>query len=354
MSRLCGCGPTGPADNNIERVGTGTGMKVLIIGNRDRYEKYRPDTDIFDSLELVFCSRDTPQEELLQQAADAQIILADAIAPVSGSLMRQMPQLRLVHSEGVAYNAIDIQTARELGIYVCNNKGANAGAVAEQTIMLMLACLRDAVRGHADVLAGRQIQTKERKMSEGIPDLEDSKVGLVGFGDIARAVAKRLAGFGCELYYYSAHRKSEEEERLYGVTYLPLTALLQTCDIVSLHMAVTPQTAGMADRDFFAHMKPGAFLINTARGELVDNQALREALLEGRIAGAGLDTIAPEPVTADNPLVALPKECRAVMVYAPHLGGITGGSFRRIYKNLWSNVERVYKGEKPVNIVNGL
>lgn len=327
-------------------------MKILVIGNRDRYEKYMPDMEIVKQVELIFCSRNTPEEELLEKGKDAEMILADAIAPVRRQLMEQMPNLRVVHSEGVAYNAIDIEGARQLGIDVCNNKGANAGAVAEQAIMLMLACLRDAVRGHADVMAGRQIRTKERKMAEGIPDLEDCRVGLVGFGDIAKAVAVRLSGFGCSLYYYSAHRKTREVEERYRVTYLPLEQLLENCDIISMHTAVTPQTTGMVNEEFLSHMKKTAFLINTARGEIVDNMALRSALIEGRIAGAGLDTIAPEPTTADNPLVDLPKNCRATVVYSPHLGGITSGSFRRIYCNLWSNVERVYNGEKPVNIVN--
>lgn len=327
-------------------------MKVLVIGNRDRYEKYMPDMEIVKRTELVFCSRDASQEELLEKAGDAEMILADAITPVSRQLMEQMPRLKAVHSEGVAYNAIDIEGARQLGIDVCNNKGANAGAVAEQAVMLMLACLRDAVKGHQAVLAGQQIQMKERKMAEGIQDLEDCRVGLIGLGDIGKATAVRLSGFGCELYYYSAHRKSREEEERYHVVYRPLEQLLETCDIVSLHMAVTPETTGMVNAAFLSHMKKNAFLINTARGELVDNEALRLALIEGKIAGAGLDTIAPEPTTADNPLVKLPPDCRAAVVYAPHLGGITAGSFRRIYRSLWSNVERIERGEKPVNIVN--
>ena len=327
-------------------------MKILIIGNRDRYEKYMPNIALLDKLELIYCARDTSEAELLQQAGDAEMILVDAITPVTENLISQMPGLKLIHSEGVAFNAIDIEAAGKMGIPVCNNKGANADAVAEQTIMLMLACLRDAIRGHQAVQKGQQIQMKERKMAEGIPDLADCTVGLIGFGDIAKATAKRLRAFGCQLYYYSAHQKSKEEEAEYEIAYLPLEKLLQSCDIVSLHAAVTPDTKGMVNEAFLSQMKENAFLINTARGELVNNDALRQALVKGKIAGAGFDTIAPEPTTADNPLVDLPADCSATVVYAPHLGGITSGSFRRIYRNLWKNVERVYEGEVPVNIVN--
>ena len=191
-------------------------------------------------------------------------------------------------------------------------------------------------------------------MVEGITELSACKVGLVGFGDIGRAAAERLAPFGCELYYYTRHRRTPEEERRYGVTYLPLEELAETCDIVSLHCAVTDETRNMVDEDFLARMKPTAYLINTARGDLVDNNALRLALTEGRIAGAGLDTLAPEPVPADHPLVTLPPEIQRRVILAPHLGGITEASFRRAHAHMWRNAQRLAAGERPDSVVNGL
>src|SRR4051794_19696713 len=111
-------------------------MKVLVIGNEDRYKKYMPDTDCANQATMVFCPIGTTDDELIEKGDDAQILLVDAIAPVSKYLIEHLPNLLLIHSEGVAYNAMDIQTAKERGIYVCNNKGMNAGAVAEQTILL--------------------------------------------------------------------------------------------------------------------------------------------------------------------------------------------------------------------------
>ena len=108
----------------------------------------------------------------------------------------------------------------------------------------------------------------------------------------------------------------------------------------------------MVDEAFLDRMKPTSYLINTSRGELVDNQALRRALVEGRIAGAGFDTLAPEPVSADHPLVDLPPEIQDRVVFSPHLGGITEGAFRRSHLHMWRNAERVAAGEKPDNIVN--
>ena len=191
-------------------------------------------------------------------------------------------------------------------------------------------------------------------MIEGIRELSDCRVGLVGFGDIAKATAERLAAFGCEIYYYSKHRRDRVEEERYGVTYTSLEELAASCDIVSLHCAVTEETRGMADEAFLARMKSTAYLVNTARGELVDNLALRQALMDGKLAGAGLDTLAPEPVTADNPLVTLPAPACDRVVLAPHLGGITEASFRRSHLHMWRNAERVADGHRPDNIVNGL
>ena len=327
-------------------------MKILVLGTKARYQRYLPDLPFARAQEPVYLDKSSSEEKILAAASDAEVIFVDAITPVSGTLMERMPRLRLVHSEGVAFDKIDLAVARSLGIDVCNNKGCNAAAVAEQAVLLMLMLLRRALEGDRAVRQGRQMEMKERSMVEGITELGACKVGLVGFGDIAKATAERLAPFGCALYYYTPHRRSPEEEARWGVTYLPLEELAAECDMVSLHCAVTEQTRNMVDAAFLARMKPTAYLINTGRGDLVDNLALRRALEEGRIAGVGLDTLAPEPVPADHPLVDLPPELRDRVVLSPHLGGITEGAFRRSHLHMWRNAERVAAGEKPDNIVN--
>ena len=329
-------------------------MKILVLGAQARYEKYLPQLPFIRQQELVFRDKDTPVEQLLARDADADILFVDAITPVPAALIDGMPKLKLVHSEGVAYDKIDLAAARARGVYVCNNKGCNAGAVAEQAIMLMLMLLRREIPGDRAVREGRQMEVKERSMTEGIRELSDCRVGLVGFGDIARATAERLAPFGCEIYYYTKPRRDREEEERFGVTYKTLEELAASCDIISLHCAVTEETRNIVDGAFLARMKPTAYLVNTARGELVDNLALRQALMEGKLAGAGLDTLEPEPVTADNPLVTMPAPACDRVVLAPHLGGITEASFRRSHLHMWRNAERIADGHRPDNIVNGL
>ena len=328
-------------------------MKVLIKASRERYERFAPGSEFEKSCVKVYVPLEASIEDIeLAGGLDADFLFADAIAPVDADLINRMPELKLIHSEGVAYNSIDIQAAGKRGIPVCNNKGCNSGAVAEQAILLMLALLRHFSEGRQAVLEGGQIRMKERMMTEGITELSECTVGLIGFGDIAKAVAERLKAFGCRVCYYNRSRKDAETERKYGVEYLPLDELLAECDIVSLHAAVAPETKGMVNREFLGRMKRTALLINTARGELVDNEALLEALENGTIGGAGFDTISPEPVSADNPLVTLSKEAKKRVEYAPHLGGITTAAFRRCHRNMWENAGRIANGENPVNRVN--
>lgn len=327
-------------------------MKLLVIGSQARVEKYLPDLPIAREVETVVVERGASDEGILRIAADADFIMVDAITPVSARLIDGMPDLKLIHSEGVAYNAIDLDAARARGIFVCNNAGANAVGVAEQTVLLMLACLRDAVNADAAVRAGRQIQTKERMMLEGIRELDDCRVGLIGFGAIARETAHHLAGWGCEILYSKRHRLPLEEEHALGVRFASMDEIAEACDIVSVHTPVTAETRNMVDAEFLDRMKPDAILINTARGEVVDTAALAEALEAGTIAAAGLDTVAPEPVELDNPLLNLSEEASRRVVFSPHIGGTTAGFFRRAHRTVWENIARVAAGEEPINIVS--
>lgn len=329
-------------------------MKILIFGPKARYDLYLPEFVKGLPVEPVFCGAPAPSLQAAADNPDAEVIFADAITPVSREMMDLLPNLKMIHSEGVAFNAIDIDAAREKGVFVCNNKGCNAGSVAEHTVMLMLMALRHGVTGHRAVLEGRQHKMKEQVMVSSAPELGEQSVGIIGLGDIGTAVTKLLRPFGCKLYYYTAHRRPPETEAELGVAYLPLEELAARCDVLSLHCAVNEQTTHMVNEDFLSHVKPGAILVNTARGQLVDNLAVRQALVQGRLGGIAVDTLDPEPTPADHPLVNLPPEIADRAVYSPHLGGITGGVFRRAHRNMWSSVKLLLEGRRPNFIVNGL
>jgi phosphoglycerate dehydrogenase-like enzyme len=326
-------------------------MKLLIIGDKARVERYLPALEVTRQVERVIMPRGTADTDILEAASDADFIMADAISPVSAELIESMPKLRLIHSEGVAYNAIDLEAARRRNIPVCNCKGVNAGAVAEQAVLLMLSCLRDVVNGDAAVREGRQIQTKERMMTEGIRELNDGKIGFLGAGDIARATMRRLAHWGCVMAYHKRTPLDLEEEERLGAHFEPLEDMLSSSDIVSLHVPVTDETRGMVDERFLAAMKPGSIFINTARGEIVDQEALAAALTRGHLAAAGLDTLYPEPVTSDHILLNLPGNASSRIVFSPHVGGITEGTFYRAHRIVWENIARTIAGQTPLNIV---
>lgn len=329
-------------------------MKILVYGPKARYDAYMPDFAAQLGAELVFCTLDQSPRQAAAENPDAQVLFDDPIVDVGREIIDLLPNLKLIQSEGVAFNRIDLEAAREKGIFVCNNKGCNADSVAEHTVMLMLMALRHGITGHNAVKAGLQVKMKEAVMASGSPELGEQTVGLVGFGDIAQATARRLKPFGCKMYYYSLHRRSPEVEADFGVEYLPLEELAAACDILSLHCAVNDQTQNMVNADLVSKMKLGIILVNTARGDLVDNLAVRQGLLDGRIGGIAMDTLAPEPTPADHPLVDLPPQVRDRVAYLPHIGGNTGPAFRRAYAAVWDNVRRVLDGERPANIVNGL
>lgn len=288
------------------------------------------------------------RQTLISQCSDTEILMLDAMGQVDSQLIDSMPELKLIHSEGVGYQGVDVEYASKKGIAVCNNKGVNDTAVAEDALLLMLSCLKSIITGHQSVYDGRQIDVKKAAFGV-IRELSECTVGLIGFGDIARKTAEFCNALGARVIYSNRTRYTELEQK-YNVTYVSRDELLAESDFVSLHTAVTPDTTEMADEEFFAKMKKDAYLINTSRGDLVNNNALLNALLNGEIAGAGLDVISPEPVTSDN--ILLDERIRDKLILTPHIAGITHLTVKKIYQNIWENVLRLINGEELKNRVN--
>lgn len=282
----------------------------------------------------------------------AQAVLIDPMLPLDGETIGKMKELKIIQSFGVGYHRIDLQAAEGAGVYVCNNAGVNATAVAEQTILLMLAVLRNYHEAEAMTYAARQGEYKGRCFAQGLKELGECKVGLVGLGAIGKETARRLAAFGCSVRYHKPHRLPESNP--WQVSYCELDELLATSDIISLHLPVNPETVNLIDEQAIGKMKDGAILINTSRGELVDQEAVCLALEKGKLGGFGADTLAPEPVRPDNPILNLPEELRCRVALSPHIGGITSGTFHRSYRNAIENMEKALRGERPEHIVNRL
>ena len=252
----------------------------------------------------------------------------------------QAARLKLVQVLSAGYDRVNIAGARKARIPICSNGGANSVAVAEHTIMLMLAVYRKLVVFHQNVASGR--------WHEGIPrtvdifELEGKTVGLVGLGHIGQQVARRIKTFDTTVIYYDTMRRSPEEEARLGVQYVPLNRLFESADVVSLHVPLNDSTRHLIDATALGRMKPKAILINTCRGEVVDEAALIDVLQQGRILGAGLDTQEKEPPDSTNPLLTLPN-----VTLTPHSAGPTVDSFRKRFQNGYANIQRVAQGQPP-------
>ncbi len=253
-------------------------------------------------------------------------------------------RLKLVQVLSAGYDYINIAGARKARIPICSNGGANSVAVAEHAIMLMLAVYRKLVAFHQNVVSGRWHQGIPRTVD--IYELEGKTVGLVGLGNIGWQVARRVKAFDAQVIYYDAVRRNPQEEGALGVQYVPLDTLLATADVVSLHVPLNESTRRMIDAQAFGRMKRTAILINTCRGEVVDEPALIEALQQGRILGAGLDTQAKEPPDPTNPLLTLPN-----VTLTPHSAGPTVDSYRKRFHNGYANIERVARGQPPLWVI---
>jgi phosphoglycerate dehydrogenase-like enzyme len=283
-------------------------------------------------------------------AADIAAAMRDAeylmgfIRPLPDEAYTNAKELKLVQVLSAGYDRINIEGARKAHVPICQNGGANSVAVAEHTIMLMLAVYRKLVMFHQNVARGRWHDGIPR--NEDVFELEGKTVGLVGLGHIGQQVARRLKPFDAKLIYYDAFRRSSEEEASIGIQYVPFETLLDTADVVSLHVPLNDSTRKMIDANALGRMKPKAILINTCRGEVVDEPALVDALKRGRILGAGLDTLELEPANPANPLLTLPN-----VTLTPHTAGPTWDSFRKRFQNGYANIQRVSQGQPPLWVI---
>ena len=249
---------------------------------------------------------------------------------VTAELIARAPKLKLIQKWGIGVDKIDLDAARRAGVTVAITAGATSLPVSEHTLMLMLATSRRLPLAHRSLQEGKWIATELRTVCS---MLDGKTIGLFGFGNIARFVAKRLSGFDVRILYHSRRRVAPEIERQFRAEYVDFDTLLAQSDLLSLHAPLAPETRHLFNRVTFNKMKRGAILINTARGELIDEVDLIDALRTGQLSGAGLDTFSGEPPSASNPwfhmdqVVATPHSAGGVFDNVPH---IVGHMFRNI------------------------
>lgn len=253
-------------------------------------------------------------------------------------------RLKLLQVLSAGYDYVNIDGARKARIPICSNGGANSVAVAEHAVMLILAVYRKLMAFHHNVAAGRWHQGIPRTVD--IYELEGKTVGLVGLGNIGRQVARRVKAFDARIIYHDTFRLSPQEEENLGVQYVSLDTLLATADVVSLHVPLNESTRHLIGAQALSRMKPTTIVINTCRGEVIEEQALIDALRERRILGAGLDTQAKEPPDPSSPLLTLPN-----VTLTPHSAGPTVDSYHKRFRNGYANIERVARGQAPLWVI---
>ncbi|KON31486.1 hypothetical protein AC482_00800 [miscellaneous Crenarchaeota group-15 archaeon DG-45] len=287
-----------------------------------------------------------PPEERAGLLSEAHFIMGFP-GSITPRALRMAGNLRMVQLLSAGYDELDMELANELGLPVANNGGANSIAVAEHTILLILSLYKRLCRHHDSLRRG--VWLRERDHPLDMFELAGKAVGIVGFGNVGRALAERLRGFQVKMRYHDIVRSEEHEDRL-GVEYLGLDEVLRTSDIVSVHVPLTASTRNMIGAKELNRMKRTAVLINTSRGEVVDEGALYRALKEHKIAGAGLDVFAREgdiqKGTCTSPLFELEN-----VVVTPHYAGHTFDTWLRRIRIGYENIVNCTKGE-PRYIVN--
>jgi D-3-phosphoglycerate dehydrogenase len=273
--------------------------------------------------------------EQMDLVAAADFILAGG-APVSAAMIERAGRARLIQKWGIGVDKIDLEAARRRGLPVAITAGANASPVAELAVGLMLAVYRRIALADRKMREGSWVKAEMRSWCY---QIDGKTVGIIGFGAIGRMVAHKLRGFDANILYYDIVRPPQIVEKALRAKFVPLDELLQRSDIVTLHTPLTKLTDRMIGADAIRRMKDGAVLVNTARGEIVDEPALEAALKSGKLRGAGLDTFALEPIRPNHPFLALDN-----IVLTPHAGGGVFDNVENVARHALGNMVKVLEG----------
>ncbi len=314
--------------------------KVLLIDPalatfRERFAERLP-----ADVEVVAVTTFDP-DEFARLAVDAEIFV-NARRPVDTAAFAMAPAVRYVQQIGVGTDPIDRPAAETAGVLVAYNPGVNKTGAAEHAVMLMLALLKRLSSTELATRAGRFEPAEV--ITAGIDDMADATVGLIGLGQIGQAVAERLVAFGPRIVYATRHPVPDVEARL-GVAWRTIPDLLAESTIVSLHLPLSAATRRLIGAAELARMPRGSYLINTGRGGLVDEAALRAAIASGHLAGAGLDVIDGE-TEGINPFADLPE-----VIVTPHIGGGSRNSMANVVERCTANIRRYLAGEPVLDVV---
>ncbi|TWB45914.1 C-terminal binding protein [Nitrospirillum pindoramense] len=281
------------------------------------------------------------EDEFLEAAADCDALLNTYAGPITAKAMARMGRCKIIARYGIGVDTIDLDAATDAGIIVTNNPTYCVEEVADHTVALLLSAARKTALLDRTVRDGRWDVMAAAPMRR----LSTQTLGLVGFGNIARRVATRMAAFGVAVLWYDPFVKAGQFQA--PGEKVDFDTLLARADFVSIHSPLLPETRGLFNDAVFAKMRPGAILVNCARGAVVDQDSLVRALDSGRLAGAALDTTVPEPLPADHPL-----RNRDTVILNPHAAWYSVEAFAELQSGAPGEVARALRGEMPLHVVN--
>lgn len=292
-------------------------------------------SEVPDGFEIEFLTEQT-EDALLRQAAEADYILAGGRLKITEEVLEKAGRLRMIQRSGVGLDALDLEAMRKKGIPLYVNQGVNAESVAEHALLLMLACLRN-----LPVINRRTKEGIWEKQEQGVrtTELKGKTVGIVGMGNIARTLVGLLKPFRVQILYYDIMRQSAEFEDGNNMRFAGIDELIESSDIITIHCALTDDTRDLINNDRIRTMKTGVVLINTARGEIVDTDAVAEALKSGKISYAAFDVHESEPIPDDYPLKSIDN-----VILTPHIAGVTADSFRAMMRDAFRNIDCFEQG----------
>ena len=316
-------------------------MTNVILAGQYPAHTFETLQELLKDLPVTLKAVDTP--EAYEAMTDAEIMIL-RIFKAPEAVIARNPKLKMIMRWGAGFDSVDIEAAGKRGILVTNTPGANADAVSELAVLLMLAVGRKLVC-HTDCL--RKGDWSKNEFINSSYTLMNKTVGILGAGNIGRKVAQRAQAFGAKTVYYDPFRLSEEREKAFHLTYMPLDELLPVCDVITLHLPLTDETKHLIDGAAIEKMKPGAIVINTARGGLVDDCALFAAVQSGKLLGAGLDGVEREPLQPDDELFTNDN-----IIVTPHVGGGTADLGEAIMPMLVEDIRLFLTGSEPRFVVN--
>ena len=326
--------------------------KVLSIVPHRRFKE----AEITFPSELEFSFQDVAEEEEIIDACRGieYLFVPPSFPPITAAVLENLPSVRMIQSAGAGYNNVDAERAAHLNIPVANSPGANTTTVAEYTVALLIALQRRMLPADREIKAGNYGLIREELFQGGLKEIRDLRLGLLGFGAIGRKVARVVGLLGAQISYFDVLRSDPAIEEELKVTYKNFDTLLRTSNAVSVHTPLTKQTTHLIGERELGLMAPGALLINTARGEIIEPVSLADALESGHLGGAAIDTIYPEPPPPDHPLLNLSKNARDRLLITPHIAGTTQSAFQRMLNRAIANIARVAAGHPPKHVVNGV